>query len=152
MPVQAPSLQSMLKRNVPEPSTKNGRRSGKNVSNASRLTTAGSASTWPKSGLTVAVKVRPGVTAYFKSRPTDAPGSGETFTGSFESTGIISNLPTEYGISSNFFGAPDIFSPVSSPNCETKPGALRDSSGHDDVSARRPISRMIVKPTGPPSV
>ena len=41
MPVQLPSLQSMLKRNVPEPSTKNGRRSGKNVSNASRFTTAG---------------------------------------------------------------------------------------------------------------
>ncbi len=39
---------------MPEPSTKNGRRSEKNVSNAERLTTAGSASTWPKSGLTVA--------------------------------------------------------------------------------------------------
>src|SRR6478735_822012 len=57
MPVQAPSLQSMLKRKVPDPSTKNGRRSGKNVSKASRLTTAGSASTWPKSGFTVVVNV-----------------------------------------------------------------------------------------------
>ena len=36
------------------PSTKNGRRSGKNVSKPLRLTTAGSASTWPKSGFTVA--------------------------------------------------------------------------------------------------
>ena len=41
----------------------------------SRLTTAGSASTWPKSGFTVAVSVNAGVIAYFMSRPTDAPGS-----------------------------------------------------------------------------
>ena len=44
----------MSNRKMPAPSTKNGRRSEKNVSNADRLTTAGSASTWPKSGLTVA--------------------------------------------------------------------------------------------------
>jgi hypothetical protein len=75
--VQLPSLQSVLNRNVPDPSTKKGRRSGKSTSKASRFTTAGSASTWPKSGLAVAVKMSPGVTAYFKSRPTDPPGSGE---------------------------------------------------------------------------
>jgi hypothetical protein len=63
-----------------------------------------------------------------------------------------SSLATEYGISSNFFGAPDIFNPRSSPNCDTNPFALRDSSGHDDVSARRPTSRMTEKPTGPPVV
>ena len=54
---------------MPEPSTKNGRRSEKKVSNAERFTTAGSASTCPKSGLTVVVSVSPGVTAYFASRP-----------------------------------------------------------------------------------
>jgi hypothetical protein len=37
--------------NALAPSTKKGRRSGKIVSNALRLTTAGSSSTWPKSGL-----------------------------------------------------------------------------------------------------
>ena len=40
------------------PSTKKGRRSWKNVSNADRLTSDGSASTWPKSGLTVKASVR----------------------------------------------------------------------------------------------
>ena len=152
MPVQLPSLQSMLKRNVPDPSTKNGRRSGKNVSKASRLTTAGSASTWPKSGFAVAVSVRPGVTAYFRSRPSEPPGSGESVSGSATSTWRVSTLPSEYGISSKRFGAPDIFRPRSSPNCDTNPLALRDSSGQVDVSARRPTSRMIEKPTGPPEV
>src|SRR6185436_5795980 len=135
----------MSKRKLPDPSTKNGRRSEKNVSNASRLTTAGSASTWPKSGFIVAVKVRPGVTAYFKSRPIEPPGDGESVSGSAASTGRVSILPTEYGINSKRFGAPDIFNPRNSPNCETKPLALRDSSGHDEVSARRPTSRMIEK-------
>ena len=59
----------------PEPSTKNGRRSEKNVSNADRFTSAGSASTWPKSGLTVPVSVSPGRSAYFRSTPTVASGS-----------------------------------------------------------------------------
>ena len=55
---------------MPAPSTKNGRRSEKNVSKPLRFTTAGSASTWPKSGLTVAVSVTPGRSAYFRSAPT----------------------------------------------------------------------------------
>ena len=84
----------MLKRNVPEPSTKKGRRSGKNVSNASRFTTAGSASTWPKSGLTVPVNVRPGRTAYFRSRPTEPPVLGELTSGLASSTSSVSRLPT----------------------------------------------------------
>ena len=84
----------MLKRNVPDPSTKNGRRSGKSTSKASRLTTAGSASTWPKSGLAVAVRVSPGVTAYFRSRPTEAPGSGELVSVSPDSTSVVVTLPT----------------------------------------------------------
>ena len=42
------------------------------------------------------------------------------------------------------------FSPRSSPNCETNPLALRDSSGQVDVSASRPTSRITAKPTGPP--
>src|SRR6266852_5831558 len=46
----------------PAPSTKKGRFSSKNVSNADRFTTAGSTSTWPKSGLTVALSVKLDVT------------------------------------------------------------------------------------------
>ena len=41
--------------------------------------------------------------------------------------------------------------PLSSPNCETKPLALRASSGHVEVSVRRPTSRTTAKPTGPPA-
>ncbi len=134
MPVQLPSLQSMLKRNVPDPSTKNGRRSGKNVSNASRLTTAGSASTWPKSGFAVAVSVRPGVTAYFMSSPSAAPGSMGLLSGLPASSGCVRRSATVYGSNSNFFGAPAIFKPRISPNCETNPLALRDS--------KRPAHRL----------
>jgi hypothetical protein len=49
---------------------KNGRRSGKNVSNTPRFTTAGSTSTWPKSGFIVADRVRLVVSRYVMSRPT----------------------------------------------------------------------------------
>ena len=68
------------------------------------------------------------------------------------SPGLSDRLPTVYGSSSSFFGEPPILSPRTSANCETKPLALRDSSGQDDVSASRPISRITAKPTGPPSV
>ena len=61
----------MSKRKMPDPSMKNGRRSSKYVSNALRFTTAGSASTWPKSGFKVAVTVSPGVIANFASAPKD---------------------------------------------------------------------------------
>ena len=142
----------MLKRNVPDPSTKNGRRSGKNVSKASRFTTAGSASTCPKSGFAVAVSVSPGVTAYFTSSPNEPPGSVELVSGLPMSTGCVSILPTEYGRISNRLGVPPILRPVRSPNCETNPFALRDSMGHDTVSASRPTSRITAKPTGPPDV
>ena len=54
----------------PAPSTKNGRRSSRNVSNAERFTTAGSTSTWPKSGLTVALRVRLDVSNTRASAPT----------------------------------------------------------------------------------
>src|SRR5205823_13636613 len=53
----SPVLQSLTavqftsNRKMPAPCTKNGRCSLKKVSNAVRLSTAGSASTWPKSGL-----------------------------------------------------------------------------------------------------
>ena len=54
---EAPVLLAPLRpklANTFAPSMKNGRRSSKKVSNCVRLTTAGSTSTWPKSGLIVA--------------------------------------------------------------------------------------------------
>src|SRR5207249_9572144 len=71
----SPVLQSLTavqftsNRKMPAPCTKNGRCSLKKVSNAVRLSTAGSASTWPKSGLTVASRVRFDATRYFRSPP-----------------------------------------------------------------------------------
>ena len=55
------------------PSTKNGRRSGKKDSNAVRLTTAGSASTCPKSGLAARSSVKFDERPYFRSNPTSPP-------------------------------------------------------------------------------
>ena len=56
-------------RNISARSMKNGRFSSKKVSKAVRLTTAGSTSTWPKSGLTVAFSVRLFVRPYLRSSP-----------------------------------------------------------------------------------
>ena len=64
------AVQLTLNWNVPAPWTKNGRRSWKNVSNAVRLSTPGSASTWPKSGLIVASSFRFDATRYLRSPPT----------------------------------------------------------------------------------
>lgn len=50
------TTQFTLKAKVPFPSTKKGRRSPKKVSKAPRLSSEGSASTWPKSGLMVALR------------------------------------------------------------------------------------------------
>ena len=60
---------SPAKLKIPVPSRKKGRCSARNVSKAVRLSCAGSASTWPKSGLTVASSVRLEVSPYFRSPP-----------------------------------------------------------------------------------
>ena len=57
------------KRKMSVPSTKKGRFSGKKLSNPVRFTTAGSASTWPKSGVTVASSVSPLVSPTLRSPP-----------------------------------------------------------------------------------
>ena len=90
----------------------------KNVSNAVRFTTAGSASTWPKSGLNVDVNVRPGVTAYFTSRPT-APSPALDDSSGLPPGRCRVRLATVYGTSSIFFGEPPIDSPLISPNDDT---------------------------------
>ena len=79
-------LQFTLKLKMPVPSTKNGRRSWKNVSKDVRLTTDGSASTWPKSGFTVASTVMLDVMPYLISAPAvycwsrSNPGTGTFLT------------------------------------------------------------------------
>src|SRR5262245_20117085 len=128
---------------------KNGRFSEKNVSNALRLTTAGSASTCPKSGLTVAVRLSAGVTAYLRSTPTLAPASGVRSNGLPASTGIVATSPTTYGASSSRFDALPSVTPVRSPNEDTNPLAPFDNSGHEDVSLRRATVRATAKPRRP---
>src|SRR5947199_2524127 len=54
---------------IDAPSMKNGRFSWKNVSASLRFTTAGSTSTWPKSGFTVALRVRLGPSPMRASAP-----------------------------------------------------------------------------------
>jgi hypothetical protein len=67
------------KRKTLAPSVKNGRFSVNDVSNCERLMTAGSTSTWPKSGLIVPVSVSVDVRPYFTSRPASMRCSaGET--------------------------------------------------------------------------
>jgi hypothetical protein len=63
------SPQFVLKLKMPAPSRKKGRRSSKKLSNAVRLSCAGSASTWPKSGLIVASSVRLEDRPYLRSTP-----------------------------------------------------------------------------------
>src|SRR5665213_1196181 len=70
------------KSNTCEPSMKNVRFSGKKVSNAERLSTAGSTSTWPKSGLIVASSVRFDVRRSFRSSPARSVGRACVLNGS----------------------------------------------------------------------
>ena len=68
--------------NACDPSMKNGRFSSKNVSNTVRLTTAGSTSTWPKSGFTVASIVMLLEKPHFRSRPAPADAVRPSLNGS----------------------------------------------------------------------
>src|SRR5256885_8970178 len=136
------AVQLTLNWNVPAPWTKNGRRSWKNVSNAVRLSTPGSASTWPKSGLIVASSLRLEATRYFKSpptvtsceRPRPVDENSETF------------LVTRYGAASSRRGAWSPSSPWISPNCDTKPACDCRKSGQLTRCEYRYRSRSIVKP------
>jgi hypothetical protein len=67
------SARSRPKRKRSSPSTKKGRFSSNRVSKSVRLTSAGSASTCPKSGFTVAFRTRPPVTRYLSSKPASPP-------------------------------------------------------------------------------
>ena len=91
--MQLPSLQSISKRKTPEPSTKNGRRSGKERFKGAEIDDRRVGFYLPKSGLTVAVSVSAGVIAYFMSRPTDAPGFTPLMSG-LPSSGWVDRSPT----------------------------------------------------------
>src|SRR6478672_3607847 len=85
------------KANTWAPSTKNGRFSGKKVSNAERLSTAGSTSTCPKSGLNVASSVRFDVRRSLRSSPTRIDGRPCVLNGSPGASATADDLLTTYG-------------------------------------------------------
>ena len=125
---------------------------GRTSRRPTRLTTAGSASTWPKSGLTVAVSVRPGVTAYFRSRPTVAPGRGsrERVAGL---DGVVSTSADGVGHQLEALRRAPGRRPLSSPNCDTKPGGFARSSGQLETSLRRaPRGPPRSRPVRPPAL
>src|SRR6476660_6280040 len=100
------------KSNTCAPSMKNGRFSGKNVSNADRLSTAGSTSTCPKSGLNVASSVRFDVSRSLRSRPARNEGRPRRLNGSLGIDANDDDLLTTYGNSSR----PDVEEGMRSPS------------------------------------
>src|SRR5689334_4552803 len=111
------SPQFVLKEKIPDPSKKKGRRSSKNDSKADKFNTAGSASTWPKSGLIVALTVRFDESPYLRS----APAANDC--GCFHELpeGRVSFFVTTYGATSSLLGLPIPLMPFSSPTCEMYP-------------------------------
>src|SRR5688572_17870757 len=99
------------KLNTCEPSTKKGRFSGKNVSNADRFSTAGSTSTCPKSGLIVALRVRFDVTRYRRSSPALGSGRARVSNGLPTSEANEADFALTYGISSSPAGCDEMRSP-----------------------------------------
>src|SRR5206468_12936003 len=134
------------KLNTCAPSTKNGRFSGKNVSNAERLSTAGSTSTWPKSGLNVALSVRFDVTRSRRSRP--ALGFGDPFVskGVPASDAIDDDLALAYGISSRRDDADGMRSPTRWPKRDGPPASFLCQKDQSSSSSRRLMTRRTSRP------
>src|SRR3954470_14126988 len=113
----------MFELNAPCPSRKNGRRSLKKLSKPERFTSDGSASTWPKSGLIVASRVRFEVRPYLRSAPmrdwllmSYAPA---VF------AGTLALWATVYGENSTRRGDAMPLIPETSPNLDERPLELR---------------------------
>ena len=129
---------------------KNGRRSSKNVSKAPRLTTAGSASTWPKSGLTVAVsdsRRRDRVLAG-RRRPTRRdPGScaADCRPGPAQSPPGRPRTASARAASRR----PRLATPRQLAELRHAAARARASSGHVDVSFRRATVRATANPSRP---
>src|SRR5665647_763817 len=133
------------------PSTKKGLFSSKKVSNAVRFTTEGSASTCPKSGLTVRSSVMSLVIPNLASSPPlifqlvpVAKGLPSTFSN-------FSRLPTMNGVMSACFLGLIPVRPVISPKLCTKPDAFRSTCCHIDVSLLRKSWRSTSIPQTPSS-
>src|SRR5688572_32594103 len=127
---------------MPVPSRKKGRRSPKNCSKADRLSTDGSASTWPKSGLIAASSVR------FEDNPylTSAP-MVPRWVRSNPLPRLTDELDyTEYGMNSRRRGLLMPVMPCTSPNCDARPVWDRRHTGQLDRSLVRPTSRCTATP------
>src|ERR1041385_4805877 len=130
----------------PAPSTKNGRFSSKKVSNAERFTTAGSTSTCPKSGFTVAFNVRLEVTRYIASPPTRPSIACGSKNGSLRSPGMLDDRPTMYGVTSARPGGCRITRPLRCPNMDGPPVSSSRHHAHCDSSFSRFSCRQIWSP------
>src|SRR5438876_4085548 len=134
------------KSNTCSPSTKNGRFSGKNVSNAERFSTAGSTSTCPKSGLIVALSVRFDVTRSRRSSP--ALGFGVPFVskGVPASDAIDDDLALAYGINSTRDDAFGMRSPTRCPKRDGPPASFLCQNDQSSSSSRRLMKRRTSRP------
>ena len=103
------------------PSKKNGRLSSKNVSKADRFKFAGSASTCPKSGKIVPVKVKFEPTPILRSTPRLPEKLFFSQNGLLLDQSSKKFLPAKYGSTSIRFFCFGNLIPVRSPNCETNP-------------------------------
>src|SRR5207237_6097301 len=124
-PQQVTALELTSARKRPRPATKNGLRSSKKLSYADRLSTDGSDSTWPKSGLIVASSVTLGAMRYLMS----PPAARFCFCAKALLVIVDALLVTTYGIASSLRGFSRSSIPCSDPNCDTKPGFDCRSSG-----------------------
>ncbi len=137
-----PKLVKML-----APSVKNGRRSSKNVSNCVRFTTAGSTSTWPKSGLIAAFSVRLLDTPYLRSRPPDANPRDPSLKGEPSEAGLMNSpRPVTYGITWSVDGGWMPAMPSSRAMRDARPASFLGTSSSQSASLRRWMIRCTLMP------
>ncbi len=130
-----------------DPSMKNGRFSSKYVSKTDRLTTAGSTSTWPKSGLTVASMVMLLLRPHFRSRPPAADWVRPSSKG-LPAAAVPLNSPRAvmYGSSSRCLRLPMPSNPPSSPASDTTALSFFGMNAHHVSSFFRWTTRTAWKP------
>src|SRR5688500_17028485 len=104
--------------------TKNGRFSPNVVSNTERFTTAGSTSTWPKSGFTVASRVRFDVMFSFTSPPARKSVSRLEWKGSLAAIRSIFAREVTYGTISTWRGREVTTMPFSVPKYAGPPNSF----------------------------
>jgi hypothetical protein len=148
---RSPSPTPTPKLKMLAPSTKNGRFSGRNVSNADRFTTDGSASTWPKSGLTWrsvsgSASCR---TSGRRRRPVRGRRAEERVAGS-PGARVATRRPCT--ARARCCARPDALEPCSSPKSETRPVRVPRAPAPRTTSRRcRAICRRNWMPHGRPA-